>query len=265
MPYLGKDETRTKEDDVPAHVCLNLLEPYLKKGYNITTDNYFTSHNLADKLKQKQTTIVGTVRKQRREIPKVEDLMNMKALHSTEVFRSSSDCLLTVYKAKRSKNVYVLSSLHRSVSIDNQHSKMIPETVEFYNSTKYGVDIFDQMARYHSCKTGTRRWPMVVFFDIIDMAAINAWIIFCIISGESMPRRQFMLKLISELCRSSTDGPEVHLTTESPPIEENRKRRQCQYGCANKSTSGCEKCKKTCCGKHSAQKVTLITCQKCVH
>ena len=31
------------------------------------------------------------------------------------------------------------------------------ETVEFYNKTKYGVDVADQMARQYSVKAGTRR------------------------------------------------------------------------------------------------------------
>lgn len=96
MPYLGKDDTHRQEDDVPAHVCLKLLEPYLKKGYNVTT-NYFTSHNLAEKLMQKQTTIVEVVRKQRREIPNLEDVMSKKLLHPTEIYQSPSECTLTVY------------------------------------------------------------------------------------------------------------------------------------------------------------------------
>ena len=81
-PYLGKDPTRTRENDLPADVCLWLMQPFVKKGYNLTIDNFFTSINLADKLKAQKTTLLGTVRKQRKEIPKVETMMKSKPLYS---------------------------------------------------------------------------------------------------------------------------------------------------------------------------------------
>ena len=58
---------------------------------------------------------------------------------------------LTVYKCKPNKNVVLLSSLHQSVGVAS-NPKKIPETMEFYNSTKYGVDVVDQMARKYSVK-----------------------------------------------------------------------------------------------------------------
>ena len=64
-PCLGRDPSRSRCSDVPGDVCLTLLQPYYKKGYNVTTDNYFTSLKLAKELKQKKTTILSTIRKQR--------------------------------------------------------------------------------------------------------------------------------------------------------------------------------------------------------
>ena len=61
-----------KENDLPTDVCLSLLKPYFKKGCNVTTDNFFTNIKVAETLKLKKTTIIGTVRKQRKEIPSVE-------------------------------------------------------------------------------------------------------------------------------------------------------------------------------------------------
>ena len=47
----------------------------LEKGHNVPMDNYFSSTNLADKLKAKKTTLLGTMRKQRKEEPKVEKML----------------------------------------------------------------------------------------------------------------------------------------------------------------------------------------------
>ena len=35
-----------------------------------------------------------------------------------------------------------------------------PETVSFYNETKYGVDILDQMAIKYTRRTGIQKWPI---------------------------------------------------------------------------------------------------------
>ena len=53
---------------------------------------------------------------------------------------------LTVYQCKQNKNVCILSTLHTSVMVDITAKKK-PEADTFYNKTKSGVDIADQMAR----------------------------------------------------------------------------------------------------------------------
>ena len=53
-PYLGRDLSRSRCSDLPGDVCLTHLQPYYKRGYNVTTDNYFTSLKLVEELKQKK-------------------------------------------------------------------------------------------------------------------------------------------------------------------------------------------------------------------
>ena len=83
---------------------MNLLQPYFGKANNVTTDNYFTSLNLAEELMTKKTIILGAIRKQQREMPNTESLMKDKLLHDSEIFSSPTDCSLTVYKAKKKEN-----------------------------------------------------------------------------------------------------------------------------------------------------------------
>ena len=63
----------------------------------MTTDNYFTSLKLAEELMTKKITILGTTRKQRREVPNTKSLMKDKLLYDSVTFSSPSDCSLTVY------------------------------------------------------------------------------------------------------------------------------------------------------------------------
>ena len=249
-PYLGIDPSRRRCSDLPGNVCLTLLQPYYKKGFNVTTDNYFTRLKLAEELKQKKTTIFVTIRKQRREVPSTELIMKDKELYASEIFSSPSGCSLTIYKAKKKKVVCILSSMHRNVNIDQCRKKKLPETIQYYNKSKVGVDVLDQMARYHTSKSSTRRWPVAVFFKILDCACTNAYIIYCLTTKLKLSRRQFMLELIKELCKpkdgvgSIPPSPAVDqivsiaLPRTSGLIHQARKRKECQFvSCRNKSSS----------------------------
>ena len=135
-PYLGKDPTRNRENDLPTDVCLWLMQPFLKKGYNVTMDNYFISINLAEKLKTEKTTLLGTIRKQRKEKPKVEKMMKGKPLYSSEIFQSPSKTTLIIYKPKKAKLVYMLSSMRQTVSVDQLHPKNYPKQSEVITRQK---------------------------------------------------------------------------------------------------------------------------------
>ena len=77
--------------------------------------------------------------------------------------------------------------------------KKTPETVEFYNKTKCGVDVADQMVKQYLFKAGTRRWPVAVFYNILDLAGINAFVLYKKRTGDKVSKRDFSLKLAIEL------------------------------------------------------------------
>ena len=52
-----------------------------------------------------------------------------------------------------------------------------PSIVLFYKKTKDGVDTLDGMMRSYSTKRMTRRWPLILLCNKIDVRAINAFII----------------------------------------------------------------------------------------
>lgn len=134
MPYLGKDDSRSANDTLASHVVLKLSEPYLNKGRNVTTDNFFTTNELAKKLKTRKTSMVGTVNRIRREIP--QEIKKMKAeLYATSVLENDGN-LLVVYQGKRSKNVLVLSTMHTGVQITGGEKKNFLNLSNF--TTKLG-------------------------------------------------------------------------------------------------------------------------------
>ena len=85
FPYIGKDETRFRDERVSDQVVMWLLKPYLNKGRNATTDNYFTSIKLATELQKYKTSLLGTVNKIRKEVPAVVKHIK-EPLYSTTLY-----------------------------------------------------------------------------------------------------------------------------------------------------------------------------------
>ena len=82
---------------------------------------------------------------------------------------------------------------------DDSSEKRKLGTIEFYNKIKCGVDVADQMARQYLAKAGTRQWSISVFYDILDLACIDAFVLYKGRTGSSISRRDFILKLATEL------------------------------------------------------------------
>ena len=80
------------------------------------------------------------------------------------------DETLTVYQGNPRKNVCILSTAHTGVG-SFSWAKAKPVCLSYYNNTKYGVDVPDQMARAYSVRG---RWPVAVFYNILDLPGINA-------------------------------------------------------------------------------------------
>ena len=97
---------------------MTLIEPYFGRGYNITMDNFFTSVELAQKLLDRRTSLVGTLRLNRKEIP----VSSKMATHDS-VFYSCDSLNLVKYQAKPTKTVVVLSTLHKGAACQTDGKK----------------------------------------------------------------------------------------------------------------------------------------------
>ena len=86
--------------------------------------------------------------------------------------------------------------MHSTPDVDTTTAAKKPCVIGFYNENKVGVDCFDQMARLYSTRSASRRWPLAVWGNILDIAAINACAIFIKSTGTQISRRDFILELI---------------------------------------------------------------------
>jgi hypothetical protein len=89
--------------------------------------------------------------------------------------------------------------LHINDRIDaSTGGRQNPEIITFYNLTKGDVEVVDEMCAAFSCARNTRRWPMVVFYNILNVAGIRAFIIFFLNKHSKMLRRIFQKVLSLE-------------------------------------------------------------------
>ena len=111
--------------------------------------------------------------KVRRELPASAKYLQR---YSSKHMKAGDMATLTAYQCKLEKNF-----------------------VDFYSNTKCDVDVPDQMARQYSVKAGTSRWPVTVFYNILDLAGINAFVLHKKRISDKVSSRDFLFKLATEL------------------------------------------------------------------
>lgn len=97
---------------------------------------------------------------------------------------------------KKNKAVLIISSMHHAEEYDDIVD--LPEINAYYNNTKSGVDAVDEKCTKYSCSRRTRRWPMAIFYRIVDMSALNAYIIHQSCSPQTFYTRLQFLKILAK-------------------------------------------------------------------
>ncbi|KAL7861660.1 hypothetical protein SRHO_G00131010 [Serrasalmus rhombeus] len=224
-----------KGERVSENVVMKLMKPYLGKGRTVATDNYFTSLSLANRLLESNTTLLGTINKIRREIPLEAKNAKGREKLSTEVYRSDG-ALLTVYAPKTNKTVCVLSTMHTHVKIADDRKRK-PNTC--------AVDIMDQKVRAYTVRAGTRRWPVAVFYNLLDLAAMNTHVLYTACTGSTESRRVFLCALAEELRHRYLQEKELRKTPRPLPAPGKKTQCQVQSHCnRNHSINPCAACGK---------------------
>nr|XP_022911139.1 piggyBac transposable element-derived protein 4-like [Onthophagus taurus] len=195
--YVGKQNDGSfKVSNTTVDVTMRLTEPIHRSGRNLTIDNWFTSFPLAELLLQQNVTMVGTMKKNKKELP--PELLAKGRPEKSSVFAYQNNKTVVSYVPKKNKNVVLLSTMHlEDGTIDEttgEDSK--PEIITFYNMTKGGVDVVDKLCSTYSTARKTNRWPLVLLFRILDLASVNSYVVFQGNNPQSkMNRKSFLQEL----------------------------------------------------------------------
>ena len=265
--YTGRQQNREPERELGKKIVLNLLQPFYKSGRNVVTDNFFTSHSLAVELIKQDLTLLGTLRRHRREIPLyLKNTRPLPPFSSRFTFDHENAITLVTYVPRRYRSVLLLSSSHSSAEVDVRNEKRKPKMILDYNKTKGGVDSFDENIEEFTCRRKTARWPLLLYYNILDASAFNAFLLMRT-NGYRKSRPAFIRNLTLQLAtphilhritlqRTSRDAKQcaIMIGVSSPfiatvPSMVTTNARRC-HECSRNSRSRCDSCGKFCCPTH---------------
>ncbi len=116
------------------------------------------------------------------------------------MFGFRENLTLVPYIPKKGKVVVMFSSMHHDRAIysatgDARKS----EVITFYNSTKGAIDTVNEMCGSYSISRKSNRWPLTLFYALVNVNGINAQIILQANLKITEKRRVFLKKHAIEL------------------------------------------------------------------
>ncbi|EFN82711.1 PiggyBac transposable element-derived protein 4, partial [Harpegnathos saltator] len=227
-----------------------------------------TSPHLYNLLHEKEkTNAFGTVRKNRKDMPKMEE--KLKGGECTN--RSTHNLLALKWRDK--KDVWMLSTSHsddfvetKKINYQTGEPKRKPKCVADYNALMGAVDKIDMILSSLHCVRKSTKWYKKYFFHLLDLAIYNAYILYKEANEKIVTFEKFHLLLIKDILReyppdrveakggrSHSDDLPFRLTERHFPTScvtnENRKhssRRRCAVCTKNNRRSDsryeCKKC-----------------------
>lgn len=192
------------------HVVMNLLKMgnYLKKGYHVFIDNYFTSFELIKDLYANETFLTGTWRKNRKGIPKE---FHKKFDVGERKYRRKNSFLSMAFREKKSQKAPVIlissdctAEVTQRQKIYNGREKCIvrPKMAVDYSTFMGGIDTSDMMLYTYLDERRTIKYWKKVVFNILGRMVLNAYILYkmnCSTNKKPISRLDFTIAIIQHL------------------------------------------------------------------
>jgi len=187
---------------------LRMIEPYQGKEHILFADSWFSSPTLLDALKQRGIRYCGSVRSNRRGLPKISD-NDIKALKRGEwLQRQKGDTALAVWKDEKVVRVLYnhcspneVASLDRWNDSGGRVSIGCPRAIRDYFFQSRSVDVINQLHYgYLMGRKAKRCWPRLAWW-LLDACILNAFQLWSI--GRDRPdqltfRRELMRALLEQ-------------------------------------------------------------------
>ena len=161
-------------------VVNTLLSPsYLDKGHILFVDNWYSSPILFRYLFKHGTGACGTVRPNRKFMPKFTKKLKRG---QTECYKKK---MLLALKWRDKRDVGMLTTVHTPAIVDTGKTHHAtgevvrkPECIDSYNKHMGAVDKTDMQISLAECTRKTRKWYKKLFFHLLDLCLYNAFVLY---------------------------------------------------------------------------------------
>lgn len=201
--YTGADTDYKKFDlGITGDIVAHLLQPYFGKGHVMYVDNWYTSPSLAEFLHDCDTGLCGTVKANRKGMPKLDN-----KLRRGEVQVAHSDEWMAL-KWEDKRSVRMLTSVHEfgfcSTGKQDYKTKadiVKPTCVVDYNRNMGGVDNLDRQLSITQTVRKTMKWYRKLAFHLIDLCLSNAHALYKMRNPESISFPEFRMEIVRSLLK----------------------------------------------------------------
>lgn len=170
---------------ISSSIKATLLECYLGYGHILFTDNWYSSPTLFEFLINNQTGACGTVRENRKGMPKFPNKMKTG---ECSVFHTEN---IVAEKWQDKRSVCMLNTVYSHDFIetgktDRTWGQIIkkPRSIIHYNKNMGLVDKADMQICFLDNTRKTLKWYKKFFFHILDIAILNSHILYNIKTGK---------------------------------------------------------------------------------
>lgn len=185
-------------------------------SHKLYFDNYyFTSVKLMVYLARNGIHALGTVRRNRIPNTKMPNEKQMKSRgDAVEMVTTVEGVDVSCVAWLDNKQVMLMSSFagknpESNISrFDRKKKQTIqiscPHVVKIYNKHMGGVDLLDSHMGRHRNKMRSMKWYMRMFYHLLDVSMVNAWILFKLVHNEQEQMRlaDFRASVAESLCKA---------------------------------------------------------------
>ena len=107
----------------------------------------------------------------------------------------------------------MLSTMRPIPGITKDNGKSKPAIMKFYDFTKGGTDIVDQLNDYYICRARTNCWDLVSFFYILDTVRFNSKTVWCLKNSLDIKKTntfKFSWNLSSQLIKPFIENRQIN-------------------------------------------------------
>lgn len=241
-------------------------------GATIVTRDRLTTLKMANRLSEEYGLhLVGSLQSKRKEIPYVFSSKQNKNFSSFFGFDDTGTTLMSYIQPKR-KACLLLSTRSDHYNTKKFTKSGAPEALVWYKQRRGSAAVAATLAASYTTAKRTSRWPLALFFHLLDISVINAQVLWMTNRTQSdiVFRRNFIRSLALELMNdhvknNSLDdrpsfeldpllairgGPIKNVASSDALLRRHRRCKLCPRNADRKTRSYCVACNTPACKEH---------------